>query len=213
MRIATILVTRGKSCHVKTLHTILKFNIRCMKTGTENEVIFVNDEPFEKAEMIYKYLKSHDRIFFIDFGISVDEASLDKVFDKHDGVGCLVFPGVTEGIDWGMFKEKVVSKSKEPVEQIGLHFDTIVANKISDDMYSVNETSAKSWVMMNKNVMKHLKDKKNGAFKIHPRMKNMFLKFKEAGIKIHAYTAAKLIMTYSHECIGNILNAAGVKSN
>jgi hypothetical protein len=184
-----------------------------MKTGTENEVIFVNDEPFEKAEIIYKYLKSHDRIFFVDFGISVDEASLDKVFDKHDGVGCLVFPGVTEGIDWGMFKEKVVSKSKEPVEQIGLHFDTIVANKISDDIYSVNETSAKSWVMMNKNVMKHLKDKKNGAFKIHPRMKNMFLKFKEAGIKIHAYTAAKLIMTYSHECIGNILNAAGVKSN
>ena len=213
MRIATILVTRGKSCHVKTLHTILKFNIRCMKTGTENEVIFVNDEPFEKAEMIYKYLKSHDRIFFVDFGISVDEASLDKVFDKHDGVGCLVFPGVTEGIDWGMFKEKVVSKSKEPVEQIGLHFDTIVANKISDDIYSVNETSAKSWVMMNKNVMKHLKDKKNGAFKIHPRMKNMFLKFKEAGIKIHAYTAAKLIMTYSHECVSNILNAAGVKSN
>jgi len=213
MRIATILVTRGKSCHVKTLHTILKFNIRCMKTGTENEVIFVNDEPFEKAEIIYKYLKSHDRIFFVDFGISVDEASLDKVFDKHDGVGCLVFPGVTEGIDWGMFKEKVVSKSKEPVEQIGLHFDTIVANKISDDIYAVNETSAKSWVMMNKNVMKHLKDKKNGAFKIHPRMKNMFLKFKEAGIKIHAYTAAKLIMTYSHECVSNILNAAGVKSN
>lgn len=213
MRIATILVTRGKSCHVKTLHTILKFNIRCMKTGTENEVIFVNDEPFEKAEIIYKYLKSHDRIFFVDFGISVDEGSLDKVFEKHDGVGCLVFPGVTEGIDWGMFKEKVVSKSKEPIEQMGLHFDTIVANRISDDIYAVNETSAKSWVMMNKNVMKHLKDKKNGAFKIHPRMKNMFLKFKEAGIKIHAYTAAKLVMTYSHECISNILNTAGVKSN
>jgi hypothetical protein len=181
--------------------------------NTENEVVFVDDEPFEKAEIIYKYLKSHDRIFFIDFGISVDEGSLDKVFDKNDGIGCLVFPGVTEGIDWDMFKEKVVSKSKEPVEQIGLHFDTVVANKISHDVYAVNETSAKSWVMMNKNVMKHLKDKKNGAFKIHPRMKNMFLKLKEAGIKIHAYTEAKLIMTYSHECISNILNAAGVKSN
>jgi len=61
-------------------------------------------------------------------------------------------------------------------------------------------------------VTKHLKDKKNVSFKIHPRMKNMFLKFKEAGIKIHAYTEAKLIMTYSHECISNILNAVGVKS-
>ena len=77
----------------------------------------------------------------------------------------------------------------------------------------VKETSAKAWVMLNKNVMKNLKDRKNGSFKIHPRMKTMFMKFQEAGIKIHAYTASKLIMTYSHECISNILNAAGVKSN
>ena len=44
-------------------------------------------------------------------------------------------------------------------------------------------------------------------------MKTMFTKFKEAGIKIHAYTASKLVMTYSHECVSNILNAAGVKTN
>jgi hypothetical protein len=112
-----------------------------------------------------------------------------------------------------MFKQKVQSGSKEPVEQMGLHFDTTVTNRISDDIYSVNETSAKSWVMMNKNVTKNLRDKKNGAFKIHPRMKTMFTKFKEAGIKIHAYTASKLVMTYSHECVSNILNAAGVKTN
>lgn len=214
MKIATILVTRGKSCHVKTLHTILRFNLRCMQRGnTENEVVFVDDEPFEKSEMIYKYLKTHDRIFFIDFGISVDDSSLDRVFDKHDGIGCFVFPGVTEGIDWGMFKQKVKSGSTEPVEQMGLHFDTEVGNKVSQDVYTVKETSAKAWVMMNKNVMKNLKDKKNGAFKIHPRLKTMFAKFQEAGIKIHAYTAAKLVMTYSHECISNILNAAGVKTN
>ena len=76
---------------------------------TENEVVFVDDEPFDKAEMIYKYLKSHERIFFVDFGISVDDNSLDRVFDKHDGIGCFVFPGVTEGIDWDMFKKKVKS--------------------------------------------------------------------------------------------------------
>jgi hypothetical protein len=214
MKIATIIVTRAKSCHVKTLHTILRFNLRCMQRGdTENEVVFVDDEPFEKAEMIYKYMKTHDRIFFIDFGISVDDASLDKVFDKHDGIGCLVFPGVTEGIDWAMFKEKVKSKSKEPVEQMGLHFDTSVGNKVSENIYSVKETSAKAWVMMNKNVMKNLKDKKNGAFKIHPRMSTMFKKLQEGGVKIHAYTEAKLVMTYSHECVSNILNAAGVKTN
>ena len=58
MRIATILLTRGKSCHVKTLHTILRFNLKFMQRGnTENEVVFVDDEPFEMAEIIYKYLK------------------------------------------------------------------------------------------------------------------------------------------------------------
>lgn len=214
MKIATILVTRAKSCHVKTLHTILRFNLKCMQRGnTENEVVFVDDEPFEKAEIIYKYLKTHERIFFIDFGIQVDDDSLDKVFDKHENIGCLVFPGVTEGIDWGMFKEKVKNNVNEPVEQIGLHFDTSVTNKISENIYMVKETSAKSWVMMNKNITKNLKDKKNGAFKIHPRMSTMFKKLQEGGVKIHAYTAAKLTMTYSHECISNILNAAGVKAN
>jgi len=214
MKIATILVTRAKSCHVKTLHTILRFNLKCMQRGnTENEVVFVDDEPFEKAEIIYKYLKTYERIFFIDFGIQVDDVSLDKVFDKHENIGCLVFPGVTEGIDWGMFKEKVKNNVNEPVEQIGLHFDTSVTNKISENIYMVKETSAKSWVMMNKNITKNLKDKKNGAFKIHPRMSTMFKKLQEGGVKIHAYTAAKLTMTYSHECISNILNAAGVKAN
>ena len=214
MKIATILVTRAKSCHVKTLHTILRFNLKCMQRGnTENEVVFVDDEPFEKAEIIYKYLKTHERIFFIDFGIQVDDVSLDKVFDKHENIGCLVFPGVTEGIDWDMFKEKVKNNVNEPVEQIGLHFDTSVTNKISENIYMVKETSAKSWVMMNKNITKNLKDKKNGAFKIHPRMSTMFKKLQEGGVKIHAYTAAKLTMTYSHECVSNILNAAGVKAN
>ena len=44
-------------------------------------------------------------------------------------------------------------------------------------------------------------------------MEIMFKKFQEAGVKIHAYTKAKLVMTYSHECISNILGASGVKSN
>ena len=214
MKIATILVTRSKSCHVKTLHTILRFNLKCIqKQNIENEVVFVDDDPYEKAEMIYKYMKTHDRIFFVDFGISVDDESLDRVFDKHEAIGCLVFPGVTEGIDWEMFKKKVKSESKEPVEQMGLHFDTEVGTKVSGDIYTVKETAAKSWVMMNKNVMKNLKDRKNGSFKIHPRMKIMFSKLQESGVKIHAYTASKLIMTYSHECISNLLNAAGVKTN
>ena len=98
MKIATILVTRGKSCHVKTLHTILRFNILCIQTGgVQNEVVFVNDDPFEKSDMIHRFIKSHDRIFFVDFGIHVDDESMKIVLDKNEGFGTVVFPGVKEG--------------------------------------------------------------------------------------------------------------------
>jgi hypothetical protein len=43
-------------------------------------------------------------------------------------------------------------------------------------------------------------------------MDMMFFKFKEVGIKIIAYTAAKLTMTYGHECVSSLLNSAGVKT-
>tara|TARA_B100000427_G_scaffold105491_1_gene87479 strand:+ start:7431 stop:8081 length:651 start_codon:yes stop_codon:yes gene_type:complete len=216
MKFASIIVTRNKSCHVKTLHTILRFNLFCLqKGGVENEVVFVNDDPFEKSEIIHRYMKTHERLFFVDYGIHVDDESLKILFQKHDGLGCLVLPGVKEGIDWNMFKNKVKNKSKEPVEQLGLSFDTVVDRnkKISDGIYVVSTTSAKSWLMLNKNVIKHIKDKKSSNFKIYPKLETMFSKFKESGVKIHAYTKAKLVMTYNHECISNILNAYGVKSN
>jgi len=213
MKFATILVTRSKSCHVKTLHSILRFNIMCLQSSSENEVVFVNDEPFDKSEIIGRYMKTHERILFIDFGIQIDDESLKKCFDKHEGVGCLVFPGVLEGVDWGLFKSKVKDGCKEPVDQMGLHFDTEVSRKISPDYYTVKQTNSKCFLLMSKNISKHIKDKKSGSYKIYPRFETMFSKFLESNVKILAYPKAKLIMTYSHECISNILNAAGVKSS
>ena len=213
MKIATILVTRGKSCHVKTLHTILRFNILCIQTGgIQNEVVFVNDDPFEKSDMIHRFIKTHDRIFFVDFGIHVDDESMKVVIDKNEGLGTIVFPGVKEGINWGMFKEKVLAGSEEPTEQLGLDFDTEVTTKITENIYNVKNTGAKSWVLMCKPVLKQIKDKRSGLYKIHPKLDVMFSKFKEHGVKIVAFTAAKLIQTYSHECIGNIVNSSGVKA-
>lgn len=209
MKICTIVVTRSKSCHVKTLHVILRLNVACIQKGFDNEITYVNDDPYEKAELIQKYAKTHDRIFFVDFGVGADDQTLAQVMDKHEGIGCLVFPGVVEGVDWGMFKNKVRSDSSEPVQQMGLHFDTEVGKKISDNMYTVTSTQARCWIMNTKNVIRQIKDKK-GNWKIYPKM---FEKFKEQGVKICAFTAAKLTMTYTHECISNILNAAGVKSS
>src|SRR6056300_1659114 len=214
MKLATIIVTRGKSCHVKTLHTVLRLNLMCIQAkGVQNEVVYVNDDPYDKSEIIQKYMKTSDRILFIDFGISMDEGSISKVFDLNEGIGCLVFPGVKEGIDWGLFKAKVRDdECIEPNSQMGLHFDTEVGRKISENVYVVESTCARVWVMNCKNASKFIKDKKTGNVKILPRSEHMFAKFKENGMKIHAFTAAKLTMTYSHECISNILNAAGVST-
>ena len=209
MKLVTIVVTRSKACHVKTLHTILRLNVKCIQTNISNEITYVDDDPFKKAEIIQKYAKSHDRIFFIDFGINVDDNSVDKVLGDLDSIGVLVFPGVKEGVDWGLFRHKVNADSSEPIAQMGLNFDTEVGKKVSEDIHTVVSTEAKSWVMNTKNLIKNIKDKK-GNWRIYPKM---FEKFKEQGVKIHAFTAAKLTMTYTHECISNILNAAGVKTN
>lgn len=212
MNIATIITTRGRSCHVKTLHAILQLNIRCIQKGYSNKLIFVNDDPFEKSDMISNCIKSFDRIFFIDFGVGIDPGSLDKVVEDYTGLDVLIFPGVKEGIDWEMFKEKVQSKSTEPTHQMGLNFDTDVGHKISESMYKVNESSARAWMMICKNVYKCIKDKRTGNHKIYPKSNVMFEKLKESGARIIAFTGARLTFTYTHECISNILNSAGVKA-
>ena len=213
MKVATIIVTRSHACHVKTLHTILRFNIACIQTGmVQNEVVFVDDDPYEKSETIHRFMKTHDRIFFVDFGIHVDDASMQMVLAKNEGYGAVVFPGVKEGIDWGAFKKKVRDGSTEPVEQMGLEFDTEVVAKVAENIHTVKTSGAKSWVLMCKSVLKSIKDKRTGTYKIHPKLDVMFAKFKEHGVRVVAFTAAKLVQTYSHECIGNIVNSSGVKA-
>ena len=185
-------------------------NLKCIQSKFMNEIVFVDDDPYKKAEAVQRYIKLCYRIFFVDFGVGVDQDSINQVFEKHEGIGCLVFPGVKEGVDWDLFKAKVRNDAQEPVEQMGLHFDTEVSNKISDNIYSVKSTEARVWFINTKTAIKNVKDKKTGNVVIHPKILE---KFKEKGMKIYAFTAAKLTMTYTHECISNILNAAGVKSS
>jgi hypothetical protein len=179
-------------------------NILCIQNNAQNEILYVNDDSFEKVDAIKKCLARCDRLFYVDFGINVDDESIKQLFQPHEGIGVLVFPGVKDGVDWGIFRHKVKEGSNEPVSQMGLNFDTDVGQKISTDIYKVNKTEARAWVMFSKNTLK--KCKKFSA-------SNMFDTMLEQGVKIFAFTAAKLTMTYTHECISNILNAAGVKSN
>ena len=212
MKLSTIIVTRSNACHVKTLHTILRMNIRCVQNNIANQIVFVKDDPFEKAEVIHKNLKTSDRLLFIDFGKSLDDNSLDMVLKHNDTYGVIVFPGVKEGIDWDMFKKKTLEKSSEPVHQMGLHFDTEVDMKIADDVYRVINTSSGTWCLICKQIIKKIRDNRTGTTKIQPKMDVMFSRFKEYGVKIVAFTAAQVTSTYTHECFGNIVNSAGVKA-
>ena len=178
--------------------------------SVNNQIDYVNDDTLEKIEKIHSYMKSHDRIIFIDFGVSIDEDSIKQFFEPHDGIGCLVLPGVKDGIDWDLFKKKVKENSTEPNGQMGLHFDTDVGSAVSKDIRKVVSTTSRAWMMNTKNVLKNIKDKKTGNWKLTPDMLNVFL---QQGVKIYAFTAAKLTMAYTHECVSNILNAAGVKVN
>ena len=67
-------------------------------------------------------------------------------------------------------------------------------------------------MMICKNVYKCVKDKRTGNHKIYPKSNVMFEKLKESGARIIAFTGARLTFTYTHECISNLLNSAGVKA-
>jgi len=75
--------------------------------GTQNEVVYVNDDPYEKSEAIQRHMKTSDKILFIDFGVSMDDGAIAQVLKPHEGVGCLVFPAVKVGIAWGRFGHEV----------------------------------------------------------------------------------------------------------
>lgn len=214
MQLTTVVVTRNVSVSVKTLHTLLKLNLMCLHKNIANELVFIKDDPFEKNEIINKKLKHCDRLLWIDYSIYVDEASMLKMLEPFiKGQHGIVMPCVTETIDWDMFKKKVISGTSEPLSQSGLGFDTEVGAKLGDDIYAVNKTSPKCWAVESKQVLRAFRDKKGESIKIPVKMADMFEKFKERGLKICAFTAANLVVTYPHECLGNILETAGVTVN
>ena len=210
MKLSTIVLTRNKSCHVRTLHTLLQLNIMCMKSGIQQEISFCKDDPFEKNALILKKIKDSDKLLFLDYAIQPDQKSIQKLLSKYEGYNCLVLPCVKEGINWEQFKQKVKNKSNEPVEQLGLEFDTELGQKMSDEIYRVTKTVPKCWAIDSKSVLRQIKGKKGEGVRLPAKTDEMFEKFKENGVKVAAYTEANVLTIFSHECLGNILNAAGV---
>ena len=198
-------VTKNKSISATTLHTMMNIHMNCMIKGIHLDISFVPD----KANLP-RLIKTGERIVWLEYGTNLDECSIHKAigpFDKNLHV--LVFPAVKEGINWDMFARKTKAGSTEPVNQRGLEFDTSVGRKLADSLYEVTSTEARVWAMDGKPVDKKLRGEKVPV-KL-PMDESMFRVLQAHGIKIGAVTSATVICHFVHECVGNILETAGVR--
>ena len=198
-------VTKNKSISATTLHTMMNIHMNCMIKGIHLDICFVPD----KAGLP-RLIKTGERIVWLEYGTNLDEGSIQKAimpFEKNLHV--LVFPAVKEGINWDMFARKTKAGSTEPANQRGLEFDTSVGRKLADSLYEVTSTEARVWAMDGKPVDKKLRGEKVPV-KL-PMDESMFRVLQGQGIKIGAVTSATVICHFVHECVGNILETAGVR--
>ena len=211
MKVITIIVTRNKSCHVKTLHTLLILNMQMIQKQKQNTLAFVEDDPFKISSLITSSLANYDRILFIDYGVGMlSHDDLNTVSEPIEpGYHCMVYPGVKQDINWVMVKDKLTNKSEEAIAQMGSDFDTEVSTKIKGCVYKVSSTNPKCFILECKGVLKSMKDKKNGLI-IPSKKEEIFKRFIQKGVKICAYTKANLTIFYQYESLGNLSRSFGV---
>lgn len=205
MLINVCIVTRNKAITITTLHMLLHLSGKCYSSGTHQICIhFVNS-----TKSLPKLIKTSDKILWVDYGFSLDSESFDKLFENIADV--LVFPAVREGVNWDRFKKCVKEDSKEPLHQIGMEFDTEVDKKISDGLWTVKKTVPSVFIIDCKSVDKKMRTRKGEGIKLPRDIDLIFEKFQEQDVKIVAYTKANVLAHFTHECIGNILEANGVQ--
>lgn len=198
-------VTRNKSISATTLHTMMNIHMMCMMKGNHLDISFVNDRAG-----LPKLIKSGERIVWMEYGTNLDDKSIHKALEPFDkGVQVMVFPAVKEGINWDRFARRTKEGTTEAACQRGLEFDTEVGKKLADSLYEVKSTTARVWAMDSKPV-----DKKIRGDKIPVKLpldETMFSVLQGLGIKVGAVTSATVICHFVHECLGNILETAGVE--
>jgi hypothetical protein len=201
--------TRNKSISATTLHTMMNIHMGCMVRQKHLDIHFVQDKT-----TLPKLIKNGERIIWIEYGTNLDAESINKALDDFPhGIQVLIFPSVKEGINWDRFVKRTKAGSKEPAHQRGLEFDTIVGRKFSDGLYDCLKSSARIWAMDAKPVDKKLRGGKVPVVMPLTNNEAMFDCLKKEGIKIGVLSTATVICHYVHECLGNILEAAGVQVN
>lgn len=202
------MVTKNKALNTTTLHSAMNLNMMCMSKGVQLEINFVTDRT-----NIQKFLKSCDRLLWLDYGVSIDVDTLKKLAfeDFPEGYRALVAPCVLEGVDWEMFKKKTLEGSTEPVHQRGLRFDTTVSpapKKVADAGVAdfVSSTSEpRVFALDSKGILKKLREGGGSDFK-------SFEQLKKLGVKIGVLRTSSVLCHYVYESIGNILESSGVRT-
>lgn len=195
------LVTKNKALSVTSLHSAMNLHMFCMSNGIHLEITFVQDK-----SVLYKQMKTCDRLIWVDYGTSVDLETLKTLAsDFPDNYKVLVAPCVLEGVDWGMFKKKTLEGSTEPAHQRGLRFDTefTPGNKKIVDFVS-SSTDGRVFAIDTKSVLKKLRD----ADSQYKSMEHL----KKIGVKIGVLRSTSITCHYVYESIGNILESSGVKT-
>ena len=201
--------TRNKSISATTLHTMMNIHMGCMVRQKHLDVHFVADKT-----TLPKLIKNGERIIWMEYGTNLDNDSIAKALDAFDnGLNVLVFPSVKEGINWDRFVRRTKAGSTEPAHQRGLDFDTIVGKKLGPGLYECLKTSARVWAMDAKPVDKKIRGGKVPVVLPLHNNEALFDCLKKEGVKIGVLTTATVICHYVHECLGNILEAAGVQVN
>ena len=203
-----VCVTRNKSIAVTTLHSLMTLGMHAAHRQVHIEYVFT-----EGLDALPKLVKSGERIVWFDYGTNLDAESLPRVFSTMEkDIRVVVFPSVVEGVDWDMFRRKTVAGSTEPIHQRALNFDTDVTKKVAGtDLYDVEQTSARVWVMDSKPIDKKLKStQKNLSCDSYEKL---FSQLKSLNIRVVALPSATVIRHFTHKCLGNILEMPGVQMN
>ena len=204
------MVTRNQSATVKTLHTVLRTNVVVSKLGHSHQIVFVNDTAGEKAQALNKHLKNCDKLLWLDYTVAVDSVSIEKGLSSQTSV---LYPAVIPNVDWDLFKDKVLGGSKEPNYQMGMKFDVDVDKATQDNtMWTVKSAKPKVFMLDTKDVLKALRNKKSENSKLTADPEVDFFNLKNRNMKFLAFIEAEVMLTNTYECLGNILNAAGIKS-
>lgn len=193
MQLTLCIVTKNKAMHTTTLHTAMTLNMICMIKGIHMSIHFV---PHGEQSVIQKNLKGCDRLIWIDYGVSVNQDTLEKLINSETTT---VVPCVTEEVDWVQFRKKTLENSTEAVNQRALKFD-IEAGSKNEYISGV----PRIFCMDSKAVLKKLRDS-DSKF-------NSFEQLRKLGLKISVLRSAPVTCHYVYECIGNILESSGVRA-